>query len=367
MAYQILWYKKSERWVLYYSLDRGAAGKTGRLVGPGEQEYKELGLQPEMDVTKAREVLRVGQEDLKKRERDRRRHEITQRLTERREAKSIYLPDSVVDNFESQVIKRLKIREPHWLVARDYVIKADLHPEKWFEESTVFYALFEKDSRSPDYTRRILRVLNEYGWFYCKFFNRVWRNIPNPRGDWRARVYKAYKRKVLASGREIYVPRLDSEKLLVKESEFQPEEFNWLWVSLWFGLRPREINEYQEGQKWRVKIWHDKSIGKEVLTVFQSKIDDKPKHIPILYPEQQRASKMLQEAVFKQPFIGRVRRILDSPVKLYSGRKGFVNLMDDRGHSLQEVSIWLGHENTETTLRYYWDIAKVFLEKRGDK
>jgi integrase len=367
MGYQIRAYKNG-RWGLLYARDRGvkagAARWEYRIVYPEAEEFKQLGLRPEMSVEDARGAVKRGQAERRLVDLDRRRHAIAQKQTDARLATSAFLPAQVVARFESEVIPRRRLRTPHWAAARAYIVKAAVAPSRWYDEVDIFYSMFVEDRRSPDYSRRILSILNEYGWEYCKTFNQPWRDMPVFRGPWYQRIKQAYKTKVRKSGRSYECPRLRPEVLENGKSALAETQYRWLYVSLWFGLRPREANEIAEDPAV-FSVSHNARLKLDVLTVYQSKVDDKPKHIPLLFPEQRQALGYLQEGKLKAPLIKTLRTHFGSGLRLYSCRKGFVNLMHERGRSITEISKWLGHENVDTTLRYYWDIQDVMLERAG--
>jgi hypothetical protein len=362
MAYTVYRVKRGG-WGLLYRLDKGKGGQVSRAIRPHEEEFKQLGLRPEMTIAEAKECVRVGQLEAKKKLRDRRRHEIATRVTAEQEIASVYLPDGLVKTFEETTMPRRKLRTAHWKAARRYIIRANLNPSKWYDEVDVFYRFFEQDARSPDYSRRILRILNEYGWEYCKQFTLPWRDLPLPRGHWYDRIRKAYKAKLKTRGRHFDCPRLHPDALAKAEHDMKPEQWRWLYVALWFGLRPEETNELTSAPE---KHWvsQDPRAGVKVLTVLQPKVDDKPKHIPILFPEQERALEFIAGRKLEKPLVKTARRHFGAGIRLYSCRKGFVNLMDERGRELHEISAWLGHENTDTTRRFYWDIQRTLIVKK---
>ena len=84
------------------------------------------------------------------------------------------------------------------------------------------------------------------------------------------------------------------------KSDIDQKAWNWLFLSLWFGLRPSEI----ENLKWKIEEFQ----GKKVLAVFQHKLVRLPaeqrwKFIPILFPEQEKGIGMIQQKDFKSPSV----------------------------------------------------------------
>jgi len=50
--------------------------------------------------------------------------------------------------------------------------------------------------------------------------------------------------------------------------------------------------------------------------------------------------------------------VLGEGYYLYSGRKGFTDLMLNKNHSIEEIASWLGHKNIKQT----WESYKNRLE-----
>jgi len=78
--------------------------------------------------------------------------------------------------------------------------------------------------------------------------------------------------------------------------------FNWLFLSVWPGLRHQEIDNLHESDLWRVEI---PLVGRNVFWIYQTKIIDLPpedrwKPIPILYEEQEFAMRIIESGNFKR-------------------------------------------------------------------
>jgi hypothetical protein len=48
-----------------------------------------------------------------------------------------------------------------------------------------------------------------------------------------------------------------------------------------------------------------------------------------------------------------MRKYFGEGVDLYAGRKGFTDLMLAKGHSLENISVWMGHSTLERTWKSY--------------
>jgi hypothetical protein len=62
---------------------------------------------------------------------------------------------------------------------------------------------------------------------------------------------------------------------------------------------------------------------------------------------------LLESGIFKRPILKTVRRHFGARVDLYGGRKEFPDLMLSLGHSLENISIWMGHSTLDRTWRSY--------------
>ena len=102
--------------------------------------------------------------------------------------------------------------------------------------------------------------------------------------------------------------------------------FNWLFLSVWPGLRPQEIDNLHEIQLWRVET---PIVGRKVFWIYQTKI--------IALPPEDRWKPM--------------RQYFSKDIDLYGGRKGFTDLMLSRGNTIENISIWMGHSTLDRTWR----------------
>jgi len=354
MGYQVRKLKKG--WCLFYVKDGGKAGVESRTVKPGEPEYGETGLRPEMALEEARRVIEAFRKHKEASRYAARRHRVAQRLIEEKTVEGAYLPKGLAAEFE-EVLKRNRVPSAHWHTARRMILALGLQPRTWYDESDQFYAYLEGKGYSNDYVKKLMRAVNEYGWFYSKRMGQPWRDIKNPRGHWNKRIRKARVVKALRAGHPAYCVRLRPEDLTRQRSRLEATEWAWLWVTLWFGLRPAET----DARGWVLS--YDEENGMDCLEVVQEKIEGEPKKIPILFPEQRQAVELMKGPLHR-PSRKRMVSVFGKAVRLYSCRKGFVNLMHENGRSITEISAWLGHSSITTTMRYYWDIKRMVLERR---
>jgi hypothetical protein len=142
-----------------------------------------------------------------------------------------------------------------------------------------------------------------------------------------------------------------------------PGQFEWLFISFVFGLRPFETDELTDRRKW--EILFDSSIELNVLKISQSKLvgvseDERWKFIPVILPEQERAIEFIKIGKLKRPLNKVLRsRLAVEGLESYSGRKGFTDWMLSKGYSIEDIASWLGHKSIQTTWKSYKDKSRV--------
>ena len=198
-----------------------------------------------------------------------------------------------------------------------------------------------------------MRMANLWGFFICKKMARPFLPVPYPRGYERQRLSEAYYTKQKAC-KKPSLPLLP-EKLQAKKEVINIQNYNWLYLSVWFGLRPQEIDQLKDQRLWRIETT---LTERKILWVYQTKIvalptEERWKPIPILYPEQEEALKIIESQYYKRPLVQTMRRHFGMNVHLYAGRKGFTDLMLKNGHSLESISQWMGHTTIGRTWRNY--------------
>ncbi len=73
------------------------------------------------------------------------------------------------------------------------------------------------------------------------------------------------------------------------KSKVSEETFNWLYMSVWLGLRPEEVDSITN--KKAVKVTYDDVNKFNVVSIYQSKLmsiseEMRWKHIPLIFKEQ---------------------------------------------------------------------------------
>lgn len=255
------------------------------------------------------------------------------------------------ENFGSEDnLKRLMF---HWTAVQKLIQTLKLEPKDFADKKKSIYKYFQTECYSVDYSNRLIRIMNMWGSFISRKQNRHYEILPRPRGIYREAIAEAADP---TNG----VKPLTAELLSLNADKFKvPGQFEWVYVSFWFGLRPKEVT----GQ-W--KLTKDGNV--DILNIYQSKLttvkkEDRWKLIPVLYPEQRRALSMIKLGGLKRPLLKTVVSIFGEGFGLYSGRKGFTDLMLDKGQDLEAISAWLGHRTLDRTWRHYKNRNRVQYKK----
>ena len=184
--------------------------------------------------------------------------------------------------------------------------------------------------------------------------------VKMPRGGHRERIEAAH---AVATGKKRASASLTKNLLDQLEGHISEENLNWMSISFYFGLRPKEVDRLHE-KKWKVDLVN----GVQILRVEQTKlihlpIDKRLKFIPILYKEQQDALKAIKDGRFVRPLVKTLKKYCSEEIDTYAGRKGFTDWMLNKGQNLEDISLWLGHRSIDTTWRHYKDKQKITFTK----
>lgn len=247
----------------------------------------------------------------------------------------------------------------HWKTVVDLIKTLSLEPREFSLNSNRIFKLLMERRYSIDYVTKLIRIMNLWGSFLARKQNFHFDPIITPRGHIREKLHEAYlsKPENRAGGATPLTPKL----LNKYESRFLPGQFEWMFVSLWFGLRPKEVTG-----DWKLS----KDDDVDVLHIYQSKLTSVKKElrwklIPVLYPEQKRALSMLKLGGLKRPLLKTITAIFGEGYGLYSGRKGFTDLMLDLGQEIDAISAWLGHQSLDMTWKRYKNRNRVQYKKPG--
>ncbi len=330
-----------------------------------KQRWSPLGFNDALSIEEARaRAKQLNSQILLKRQEERLKKFNDEQITLKLKHQSV-LPDEFVAEFEERFIRARNVFNEHirqqqnrqrhgsWRAAQKVIIAVGIEPCNWFFHNEKFYDIFYLKQFSLGYLARVLSMINLWGRFICRKLGQPFLSVRLPRGYERQRLIEAYYQK--SSPRRRPSEPITPEQLLKAKSILNELNFNWIYLSVWFGLRPHEIDLLHDENFWRVELL---PTGRKILWVFQTKIvalppEDRWKPIPILFDEQHFAIKVIEGKRFKRPLTKTIRKHFGNGHDCYGGRKGFVDLMLSKGHTIENISIWMGHSTLTRTWRSY--------------
>jgi integrase len=351
--------------VLYEWFD--AEGRHNK--GIPKDKWAPLGFHPEMTFEEAQSRMRQLNAQDRLHGHEKRRTKIQARLEKERTVENAYLPEADRTEFETQrlMIGAAPKTASYWKAAVKALCELQIDPSDWSDRPEAFFDYFAKRLYSPAYVQKLIPLLNKWGLFISKKHRRPFAPLPFPRGRARQRIADANRKKPRGTGNRKSTP-LTPQALESQASELRPEHYNWLYLTVWFGLRPYEVNQLKRPQgeeTWKLEELED---GTPVLWVYQNKLqsiahEERWKPIPCFCKEQLIGLKILKSGLFKQPLSKTIRHHFGDRITGYGGRKGFARLMKSKGQPFEEVSVWLGHKSIERTYADYMDKQAVRFNK----
>lgn len=290
---------------------------------------------------------------------------------------SVFLPPTIAYEFEKKVLfKRFAGNEEsakcnrllsHWKFTQRLIADLEIEPKDYAEESFQIYRYLQKQRISLAYVVKILRVLNAWGQFYTRRSGGTGiEEVKMPRGKQRQDIARTCQAKDEYKGQ---ADPLAPDELSKAERLLLDYNYNWLYLSVWLGLRPEEIDNLHEKKYWRKKLNVDGATPE--IWVFQPKLtaveEEKAwKPIPLWHPNQQQCLKIILDGNFKRPLNKTLGKVFpEKRITSYSGRKGFVDLMLSFEQPLEEIQIWMGHTSMDTTWKHYKQKQVVRFKKVG--
>lgn len=361
MAY-VIRKRATGTWCLQY--ETYPEGKRTARTIP-KSDYPKLGLKVDVTIEQAKSIVT----SLNKRERkerwDLKRLKIEDRLKDEARREMGNVPPELVEEFEKELNDFPNHRAvlSNWRAARRLIIGLNIPAEEWKRRVQAIYNYFQDKHLSDAYAKKIIIVMNLWGDFLASRTKIVYIPIKAPSGHARGRIRRAYE---LTRRRDKASDGLTMELLGLIKSDINRLHWNYLFVSLWFGLRPQEMANLKKSDL----TFFSKEAGVDLLNVKQTKLSNLPdedqwKAIPILYPEQRVAAEIIKKGELKRPLPKTIRFHTQGNHHLYAGRKGFSYLMWDKGHDIVAVSSWLGHKSIDRTYRDYMKWKKLKLRKAG--
>ena len=281
------------------------------------------------------------------------------------------LPEKLVSAFQEELEKEYKDNEErldtilqHWTSAKKLLGKNKIDYTEFYDKRFDIFKYYEQKCWSADYIKRISKILNKWGSFCARKRGNFFEPIPKI-GIRFNKIAEARENKTDIRRPATPLNWIDLKNLKTTfETEKLTEHWNWLFVGLFFGLRPSEIENLKKIKDKKTKekfykIEFDKTNKINVLFVYQNKLINLPENkrwkiIPIFEPEQTEALKIIESGEFKKPLNKTLKRLFKiEGIEAYSPRKGFTDLMLERKYQLEDISTFLGHSSIETTWRHY--------------
>jgi integrase len=213
-----------------------------------------------------------------------------------------------------------------------------------------------KHQISISYVEKLTKVINAWGEFYSEETLTYFKKLPYPQGL----ILEQINANAKATGEGAYPM---NREILRKLKKLPEAKFNYLHACFYFGLRPSELDKMIKDKK---QYQISKENGVPVLSVNQSKLTSlaeskRWKLIPAILPEQLEALENLRAGNLSKPLMRSLKKVapeIDN-LGLYSGRKGFTDLMLGHGQSLEDISMWMGHKSLDRTWKHYKNKKKI--------
>lgn len=277
-----------------------------------------------------------------------------------------------LENFGSD--EHLKKINSHFNFIQKMCNEIRIQPIEYKENTKRIYKYFIQKKISPNYANRLITLLNRWGKFVSKINGSFFEDVSVPKGRELSAIADAQQTK-RGKDTELGVRTeslpLDPDTLKNAKDNLPENQYNWLMLSVWFGLRPEEVDSLKISNQVRIEFNIKTKLT--VLHVYQSKLqsiarEKRWKQIPVIFEEQEQCIKIIQSENFKRPLNKIVRKYVGRGITLYGGRKGFVDLMLSKGQQLIDISLWLGHKDISTTWQKYKDKNEIhFVETSETK
>jgi integrase len=341
-------------------------GKTTRKAVP-RTAWATIGFRPDMTLDEAKERVRqLNQMAAIDRKEAAAIENIAARVERDRLTDSVYFPLAVTTKFVEYFHNNYAVRQKdsskvgiYWRNTVEICTHLKLLPKDFAANKNSIIGYIRSKKWSLSYTKKTIRIINMWGEFYSHENGLVYRPLPRLDTFDTQSINDAYL------DDESYIGPSDMimpSDLVTLKNYVTEAHFTWLQFSIWFGLRPSEVDRLASA-----KI---EQLGKtKVLVIYQEKLvrvprDQRFKRIPAFLPEQ----KVLLESwppKVKRPLVKTLKRLLQKDVGVYGGRKGFVDLMLDKGQKLENISAWLGHSTVDLTWRVYRNKKRVSFDETG--
>ncbi len=164
------------------------------------------------------------------------------------------------DSQIEQRLRRTSRAQTIWRAAQRLIIAVNVEPSHWVYHSRQIHEYMINEKMSMRYAHSVLAFANLWGYFICHKMARPFLPVRPPRGYERMRLIEANYQK--QSGVARASKPIGPDDLDRIANKINKKNFNWLFISVWFGLRPKEIDNLQNHDFWRVE---ELSSGRKIL------------------------------------------------------------------------------------------------------
>lgn len=345
------------------------------------EAYHSLGFRFDMSLEEARN--RAKQINLQNQIEVKKKVAVAKRVADQKEINKAYLPEHIVAAFEEDLKdyyqdneERLENLLKQWNIVKKMLSAIAIDPKDFYLERNKFFNYYREKAWGSNYIKKLNRLTNLWGHFYSRKTNSFFQAIPKLSGiqiskiqDVREKKLKEAKLTGKKSNMKTPADPLLWNDLKNVKSSFENSSltlhWNWMFIGLWFGLRPIEIDSLKESKNY--KIYEDSGV--EVISVYQSKLRHLPiekrwKDIPIYTKQQKEAIQLIKMKAFKRPLNKTLGRFFNNKIETYSPRKGFTDLMLSLGFALEDISQFLGHTSIDMTWKHYKNKKSFKLPKQ---
>jgi hypothetical protein len=335
------------------------------------ESYPAIGFSYEMTYEEALEqAKRLNKLKLKE---TRSKAAAARRVADEKLVHDLYLPARWLAEFEEEIIPEMALgNEPrqvrlrkHWSTCKRALMDLELEPREFESRKRAFYNWFIKKKYSPDYTGKLVSLINAWGEFYSSKTQTYFKKLPRPKGDVTQKILEAQETKKSAKRKAL---PLTASLLMSKRSTFEiaglKPQWNFLFIELWFACRPIEVGNFENEEHWYIE--HNKELGCDVMWIYQTKLQGIPKKerwkpVPILYDEQREALEMIKTKQYKRPHSKTVVAYFGDGYGLYSPRNAALDHFMGLGFAIEDASIIMGHRSVDVSWKHYKDKAHFKL------
>lgn len=365
--------KPSGNWFAYHQTY--VDGKKVQKALPPES-YEVLGFQRHWSVIQAKAFV---QELNKERSAEKQTiRKAAQRASEILTVDEDFFPEQLCILFKKKLEEEnqgselhLKKIYSHFIFIQRMCLKLRLKPDEYRDSQKRIYNYFAAEKISVSYAKRLISLLNLWGAFHSKFKNKFFEPVQTIKGRFREKIADAQTTKhgveTKLGVKEESAPL--TEVALKKLKDHVTEElYNWLFLSVYLGLRPSEVDSLKKEVNYKLQVDGEK----KVLWVYQPKLQSLPKEkrwklIPLFLPQQLMCLDVIASGTFKKCSYKFARSVLPKGVTFYGGRKNFIDMMLSYDQKLEDISNWLGHTSIDTSWKHYRNKKAVNFVKIESK